>query len=160
MNTLKTDYVDAVFSGSRKYAMTTNSDSTVSFTDQTTYTTEGDRFGSADINETNGAINKIIGVVTMEINQYAWTQYTNQQTGDVVYYRDWVTSNFEPTDSPIVSLYIPFDTGRDTAKIMQKNFSYINDITIRRDTVNNRNFIRVIVNARPTDKFYIMFKGV
>jgi len=154
MNTLRTDYVDAVFSGSRKYAMTTNQDSTVSFTDQTTYTTEGDRFGAADINETNGAINKILGVKTMTINQYAWTQ-----SGDV-WYRDYIDNNYTNTDTPIISLYIPWNTPRETAKIMQKNFSYINDITTNYDSTNNRYFFRVIVNARPTDAFQVMIKGV
>ena len=153
MNTLRTDYVDAVFSGIRKYAMTTNQDSTVSFTDQTTYTTEGDRFGAADINETNTAINKLARVVTMEINQYAWTQSGS------VWYRDWITTDFTTSDTPIVSLYIPWNTPRETAKVMQKNYSYINDITIGYDTVNSRFFIRVIVNARPTSAFQIMLKG-
>lgn len=54
---LKTDYKDAVYTGSRKYTQTNNTDGTISLVDATAYSTEGDVFGAADINATNQAVN-------------------------------------------------------------------------------------------------------
>lgn len=56
---LKTNYVDDLFSGDRKFEMTRNQDGTVSFTDETEYTREGDVFGASDINATNTEVNRI-----------------------------------------------------------------------------------------------------
>ena len=57
---LPTNYVDEVVSGTRKYTMTENQDNTVSFTDVSTYTTEGSGYGATDINATNGTVNDVI----------------------------------------------------------------------------------------------------
>ena len=52
---MKTDYKDDIIATGtqRKYAQTTNSDGTVSFTDSTEYQQTGDTFGAKDINATN-----------------------------------------------------------------------------------------------------------
>ncbi len=66
---LKTDYTNDIFSGNRKYNMITNSDGTVSFTDVTEYTSEGDTFSASDINSVNEVINALdtkIGSSTLE----------------------------------------------------------------------------------------------
>lgn len=55
---LKTDYKDAMFQGSRKYQMIQNDDGTVSFEDVTEYTQTGDSFGAKDINDTNTEVEK------------------------------------------------------------------------------------------------------
>ena len=55
---LKTDYKDAMFQGSRKYQMIQNDDGTISFEDVTEYTQTGDSFGAKDINETNTEVEK------------------------------------------------------------------------------------------------------
>ena len=148
MNNLSTSYQDAVFSGSRKYTMTTNGDNTVSFTDQTQYTTQGTQFGASDINATNGAINTMLGTKTITINQNSWT------ASGSVFYRDFNDASVTSTDSPVISLYIPWDTTRENAKVMQKNFSFINDIT------TNNGYYRVTVNKKPTSAFTIIVKGV
>lgn len=57
---LATDYVDEVLSGTRKFQMTENLDDTVSFTDVSTYTTEGSGYGASDLNTTNGTVNDVI----------------------------------------------------------------------------------------------------
>lgn len=63
MADLKTNYKDDVLDTSknekRKFRMIQNDDGTVSFEDATEYTQEGDSFGSADINATNGKVNEI-----------------------------------------------------------------------------------------------------
>ena len=59
---LKTNYKDDILAQSntkRKYEQISNSDGSVSFDDVTDYSQEGDSFSASDINETNGAINKI-----------------------------------------------------------------------------------------------------
>ena len=62
---LPTDYVDEVVSGTRKYTMIENEDETVSFEDQSTYTTEGSGYGATDINATNGTVNQVIDIAEM-----------------------------------------------------------------------------------------------
>lgn len=54
---LKTDYGDDIYSGKRKFQMTTNDDGTVSFDDATEYQQVGDEFGAGDVNRTNTAVN-------------------------------------------------------------------------------------------------------
>lgn len=58
---LRTDYTDAVWTGQRKYVMTTNNDDTVSFIDVTPYSNkENSFFGSSDANKMNSAINTLM----------------------------------------------------------------------------------------------------
>lgn len=56
---LRTNYKDDVFTGKRKYRMTTNPDTTVSFDDETEYVQQGDTYGAAQINEQNTKINDL-----------------------------------------------------------------------------------------------------
>jgi len=152
MNELSTSYVDAVFSGNRKYTMTTNSDSTISLEDSTTYTQEGTAFGASDVNAITGAINSIIGVLPsstgVSITTGSWTASGN------AYYKDFTVSGITATDTPIVSLYIPNTTAKATAKTYQKMYSYINNI------VTYANKIRVYCHTVPTTAFSILIKGV
>lgn len=61
---LKTDYVDAVFEGLRRYLISENEDGTVSFSDVTNYTVkEGSFFGAKDVNKINTAVNAIMAAV-------------------------------------------------------------------------------------------------
>lgn len=55
---LKTDYVDAVYTGDKKYTITDNGDGTSTITDSTAYEQEGTRFGAKDINDINAAVNE------------------------------------------------------------------------------------------------------
>ena len=148
MNNLSTAYQDAVFSGSRKYTMTTNSDNTVSFSDATTYTTQGTRFGASDINTTNAAINSMIAEKSVQITTASWT------TSGSVFYKDITVSGMLATDTPIISLYIPSTTAKATAKTMNKMFSYITNI----ETMAGK--IRVYVHTKPTTAYTILIKGV
>lgn len=60
---LRTNYSDDVLDTSvntkRKYSVTNNADNTISLTDETVYTREGDYFGAADINVTNEMVNTL-----------------------------------------------------------------------------------------------------
>jgi hypothetical protein len=55
----KDDILDTSQNVKRKYQMENNGDGTVSFTDVTEYTQQGDSFGSGDINATNGKVNTL-----------------------------------------------------------------------------------------------------
>lgn len=68
---LKTDYVDAVFDGLRKYLQTTNPDGTYSFADVTKYTVkEGSFLGAKDINMMNTAMNLIMAALNNGTDLY------------------------------------------------------------------------------------------
>lgn len=55
---LKTDYKDAVYTGSKKYTITDNGDGTSTIDDVTVYEQEGTKFGAKDVNSTNEEVNK------------------------------------------------------------------------------------------------------
>ena len=56
---LKTDYVDAVYTGDKAYTITENGDGTSKITDSTTYSQTGSSFGAKDINETNTEVHRV-----------------------------------------------------------------------------------------------------
>ena len=56
---LKTDYRDDIYEGSRRWRLTQNEDGTYGISDATTYTQKGDSFGQNDINATNRAVNAL-----------------------------------------------------------------------------------------------------
>lgn len=64
MARLKTDYVDDVITGSRKYTMTTDGDYTI-LTDATTYSVEGDIINAAVINGINESIMSSFSTMTL-----------------------------------------------------------------------------------------------
>lgn len=55
----KDDILDTSQNVKRKYQMENNGDGTVSFTDVTEYTQQGDSFGASDMNATNGKVNAL-----------------------------------------------------------------------------------------------------
>ena len=148
MDNLSTSYVDAVFTGSRKYAMTDNGDNTYSFTDETTYSQEGSRFGANDINTTNGAINKVIGTKTATLTSSGWTGTSApfSQTVSV--------SGIVSTDTPMIALNLANDTNATSAKAVQKAWSYITKIT------TGSGNITAYAHTKPIVNIPIILKGV
>ena len=68
---LRTDYVDAVFEGLRKYLQVNNPDGTLSFADVTQYTVkEGAFLGAKDINMMNTAMNLIMAALNNGTDLY------------------------------------------------------------------------------------------
>lgn len=76
---LKTNYKDDVLDTSknvnRRYVLTNNSDNTVSLTDVTSYSQEGDTFGAGDINATNQKVNEIEQLLGQQAT-YSWNAST------------------------------------------------------------------------------------
>lgn len=78
---LKTDYKDDIFEGSRIWRIATNGDGTCTITDVTTYTQKGDKFGQNDINATNRAVNALRN--DKQITIPAFTQSDAPYTADI-----------------------------------------------------------------------------
>ena len=148
MDNLKVNYKDAVFSGSRKYQQTTNGDGTVSFSDVTTYTQQGDQFGANDINETNAAINSVIGTKTATFAANGWT-------GSSAPFQNSVSvSGIVSTDTPIVALNLANNTTSANAILAHQAWSYINSVVTGNGTVT------AYANKKPTVDLPIVIKGV
>lgn len=148
MNSLKVDYLDAVFSDARKYTETANSDGTVSFTDVTEYTQEGDRFGATDINATNGAINSLAATKTATLASASWT-------GSAAPYSITVSvSGITATDSPIISLNLANNASAATTKSAHKCWGFITKI------VTGSGTITAYAHTKPTVNLPIIIKGV
>lgn len=103
MATLSTSYVDAVWSGNRKYQLINNADNTVSFTDSTDYTVEGSYFGATDINATNRQVNGVSSAKTITIATTAWSSSTSTVNGNA-YYTATVTGNTIYVDNPEIAI--------------------------------------------------------
>lgn len=125
MDALKTSYVDAVFSGNRKYTEINNSDGTVSFTDSTSYTQEGTQFGANDINGTNSAVNAMMGTKSATIPISGWSGSA------APYSRNISVSGIVATDSPIIAPNIPYNASAATTRAIQKAWTCITKITTR-----------------------------
>lgn len=148
MNILKTDYLDAVFAGNRKYQQTTNGDGTVSFTDRTEYTQEGDRFGAEDINDTNSAINALFGRTTATLVTGSWLGSSAPYTNTVS------VSGITSTDTPIIALNLASNTAAATVKATQKCWSFVTKIT------SGNGSITAYAYQKPTVDIPIVIKGV
>lgn len=148
MNSLKVNYLDAVFPGNRKYQETSNGDGTVSFTDVTEYSQEGDRFGAEDINTTNAAINSVIGTKTATLTANRWT-------GSSAPFQNTVSvSGIVSTDTPIVALNLANNTTSANAILAHQAWSFINAV------VTGNGTITAYANKKPTVDLPIIIKGV
>lgn len=79
---LPTNYTDAVWSGLKRYTQIDNSDGTVSFRDDTTYTNkENSFFGANDANRMNEALNYIMSALEdgTDLYQEFTTYFTTQK---------------------------------------------------------------------------------
>lgn len=103
MATLSTSYVDAVWSGNRKYQLINNADNTVSFTDETDYTVEGTYFGASDINATNRQVNGVSSAKTINIAANAWSSSTSTVNGNA-YYTATVSGLVIYVDNPEIAI--------------------------------------------------------
>lgn len=148
MDNLKVNYLDAVFSGSRKYEETSNGDGTVSFTDVTEYTQEGDRFGADDINTTNAAINSVIGTKSATFPSSGWT-------GSSAPFQNSISvPGIVSSDTPIIALNLESNTTSANAILAHQAWSYINSM------VTGDGTITAYANKKPTVNLPIIIKGV
>lgn len=104
---LSTDYKDAVWTGDRKYKITSNSDGTSGISDSTTYSTQGSSYGATDMNKTNLVIKEIEGEMLsnakISIPSSGWSASTTTVDG-VAYYTQAKVLTYIYNDSPVISL--------------------------------------------------------
>ena len=145
---LKTNYKDAVFPGARKYREVSNDDGTKSFTDATTYTQEGDRFGAKDINETNEEINALEAVRTATLPASGWSS-------SVPYTQTVSVTGVKNTDKPIIGIYFKGTESAVTVKAMNKAYGFVDRIETQDGSIK-----AYCYNKKPTVDFSIQLKGV
>lgn len=145
---LKTDYKDAVFSGERKYQEIFNSDGTKSFTDRTSYTYQGDRFGANDINATNSAINALQGLRQVLVDVSKWSN-------TAPYMQEIDVQGITSADAPTVGLYLSGNELADAVKAMNKAFALVDFV----ETLNGKIRIKCF-SKKPAVSFWIGLKGV
>lgn len=145
---LKTNYKDAVFSGERKYQEIFNPDGTKSFTDRTSYTTPGDRFGANDINATNSAVNALQGLKQVLVDVSKWSD-------TAPYAQEISVLGITSADSPTVGLYLSGQESADAVKAMNKAFARVDFV----ETLNGKIRIKCF-DKKPAVSFWIGLKGV
>ena len=87
METLKTDYSDAVYEGKRTFTITQSNGAQqtgVNIEDTTVYTT-GDYFGASDINSTNRQVNGLSNVARVTLASSSWSANTSTVNGGAYY---------------------------------------------------------------------------
>lgn len=110
---LRTDYIDDIFEGSRIWRITTNEDGTCTIADATVYTQKGDKFGQNDINAITTEINRMTREVEITLLAANWSStapYT--QTVSV--------PGLKETDHVQMMSAIKTDTASATASVWDK----------------------------------------
>ena len=109
---LRTDYKDDIFEGSRLWRLNQNEDGTYTITDVTNYTQKGDKFGQNDVNAITSAINgldaAVTGIITAALPAASWTTDAsglNKQTVAV--------TDIAAEDMPLLLKYTAPDTSKD-----------------------------------------------
>lgn len=116
---LKTDYKDAVFSGSRTWKLTNTGGDNYKIEDVTDYDIEGDMFGAKDINATNGSINHLNHTTQVTLTAAGWTGSEAPYTQTVN-----VSGATEDMEAILVSALAP-GADLETQKAYSKAFGII-----------------------------------
>ena len=115
---MRVDWKDDIFTGDRKYNLINNSDGTVSMTDATEYTQQGDAFGAKELNEIGAEVNKIQAMKNIVLTASGWSStapYT--QTVEI----DGITES----DLPVPLLDVSGAESLSEEKAMKKQFGWI-----------------------------------
>lgn len=111
---LKTDYKDDIYEGSRRWRMTPNEDGTYNISDATSYTQKGDKFGQNDINTTNAAVNRANHVTPVTLLAAEWT-------GDILPYIQTVSvEGLTVEDNPLLVSMLADGATAETQKAYNK----------------------------------------
>lgn len=153
---LRTDYQDAVWSGNRKYRLTTNGDNTTSVTDVTEYSVEGDNFGSGDINRTNAVIKEVenaqLSSRKITLPASGWSASTVAIDGMALYVQT-VTVTAIYNEHPVISIDA---AGTLPTEEEENAYALIKAAVASVDT----NRITFYATERPTSTVYVLAKEV
>lgn len=144
---LKTDYKNDVYDGNRKYRQINNSDGTISLTDETVYTQEGDMFSGEDMNDTNKAVNALYNDVIVTVPATF--------SSSAPYSVEVAVANLKETDPISVWSAVEKGTSSSNEKTWKKMASMISYVEVLEGK------IRIVCNTKkPTESFKIKLSGV
>lgn len=108
---LKTNYKDDIFEGSRLWRIIQNEDGTCTITDATTYTQRGDKFGQNDINAINETLNgldaAVTGIATATLTVAGWSSSAG------LYKQTVLVEGIAAEDMPLLLKYTAPDASKD-----------------------------------------------
>ena len=145
---LKTDYKDDIFEGSRIWRIVTNEDGTCTIADVTPYTQKGDKFGQNDINATNKAVNALNHVVPVTLQASGWSTAAP-------YTQTVLIEGLTTEDNPILVKVIADGATPEQVKAYNKAFGMIDD----GDTADGQATFKCY-NKKPTIDLTVGLKGV
>lgn len=150
---LKTNYVDAAWSGNRLYDITELSSGSSTIVDVTDYTRQGSNFAANDINTTNRVIKEIEAAVyatrAITLSASNWSSTTTTVAGQAYYtYTVTVTAIYDPYPVAILN-------AMGTAAV-QKAFGLLNRLSADVST----NTLTFYAKTKPTVNIAVRVKGV
>lgn len=145
---LKTDYKEDIFEGDRRYRITANADGTSGISDETSYTQEGDMFGTNDINATNRAVNRINHGVRLPLPASGWGE-------EAPYTQSVAVSGVTAEDIPVIGLSIGDGASAADVKAQSKAWSCVDRAVTGDGTVTF-----FCYGKKPAADFNVMIKGV
>lgn len=145
---LKSDYKDDMYEGSRRWRMVLNEDGTSTITDATIYTQKGDKFGQNDINAITGAINRAAKVIIVTLPATGWS-------AAAPYTQTVRVAGLTAADSPMLVKVLPDGAMPEQVKAYNKAFGMIDDGDTGDGTVTFRCY-----NKKPTIDLTVGLKGV
>lgn len=145
---LKTDYKDDIFEGNRKYQISEDTDGNVEILDVTSYTQEGDRFGAADINATNGQVNRL------SAEPLVVTFLSSGWSSSAPYTQTVAAEGLTAEDTP-TPMFVDDGTTKSASKAKQKAYGYISYFESGDGTVT-----ATCKYEKPTTDFMVGLKGV
>lgn len=148
MEPLKANYKNDVFSGMRKYEKIENGDGTISLNDVTQYVETGDIYSATDINNTNIAVNKVIGLISFTLLAANWNS-------TAPYVQTIPISALRESDTPTPGLIYPETMTESLKAQIDKSVNMITEI----ETLNGA--IKVTCQfKKPIADMTISLKGV
>lgn len=145
---LKTDYRDDIYEGSRRWSVTQNEDGTYNISDATSYTQKGDKFGQNDVNAITGEINRMTREVELTLRASGWS-------ASAPYTQTVAVEGLTAGDNPILVKVIPAGATPEQVKAYNKAFGMIDD----GDTADGQATFRCF-NKKPAVDMTVGLKGV
>lgn len=145
---LRTNYKDDIYEGSRRWRITQNEDGTYNISDATSYTQKGDKFGQNDINAITGEINRMTREVEVTLRASGWS-------ASAPYTQTVAVEGLTAGDNPILVKVIPAGATPEQVKAYNKAFGMIDD----GDTADGQATFRCY-NKKPSTDITVGLKGV
>lgn len=145
---LRINYKDDIYEGSRRWRITQNEDGTYNISDATSYTQKGDKFGQNDINAITGEINRMTREVEVTLRASGWS-------ASAPYTQTVAVEGLTAGDNPVLVKVIPAGATPEQVKAYNKAFGMIDD----GDTADGQATFRCF-NKKPAVDMTVGLKGV